>query len=143
MAENPVLGRLLSRALAQWEDKHYPAKLSHREIGARVGKALQRKSFSWQAVGRWFGGREPESMAILAALLDVLEADRAEFGKALFGDLPDSPVGESSHTRHPGEDAAPAQTSGPAGGGTYQAQRYPMKRVAEPGTEKPQRRKRS
>lgn len=146
MAENPVLGRLLTRALSQWEDRHYPEKLSHKEIGVRVGKALQRKPFSWQAVGRWFAGREPESMTLLAALLGVLEADRAEFGKALFSDLADSPVGESSHTADDSASQPAAQTSGPDATNEkaehkYATPRFPMKRVAEAG-EKRRRRKR-
>ena len=83
--DNPAFGRRLSKAKADWNDAHYPEKISDEEIGIRVARKLKRpEPYSYQAVGAWMKGREPDSFEVVRALAEVLGCDAADlaFGPA-------------------------------------------------------------
>lgn len=88
---NPEFGRRLSKAKADWNHAHYPEKISDEEIGIRVGRAMKRAdgAYSYQAVGQWLKGREPDSLDVIKALATVLGCDAAWLA---FGPIAEEPV---------------------------------------------------
>lgn len=79
---NPGFGKRLRAARRAMEERldeegRPDSAPTDAEIGRDVAQMVARKKgpFTSQAVGRWFKGREPESLAVIAALGAVLEAD--------------------------------------------------------------------
>lgn len=72
MAENEGFGRRLRdarRDVAKATDE----EPSYQEIGELVARRVGRKEpYRYQTVAQWFSGREPESLAVVAALAVVL-----------------------------------------------------------------------
>lgn len=74
VATDESWGRNLRSAKRAWEERH-DAKLSYKEIGARVAQQAGRdKPFGHSAVLNWFeNGQEPEGFHIVRALAALLE----------------------------------------------------------------------
>lgn len=75
MAINAAFGKRAREARSDYQ-KHNDTRISMKEIGVRVAALVGRPTpFSHVAVGAWFQGQEPESLAVAQALAEVLEVD--------------------------------------------------------------------
>ena len=75
MPLNAGFGRRLRDAKRELEQQ-LDRDVTYEEVGHAIAKRLKRKGdFTSAAVTRWFGGREPESFAVVEALASFLKSD--------------------------------------------------------------------